>query len=378
MKEGIKTAFSCIMTEYQGCVMCALARQVTPHANYDALTILNSHAIATSRFKVFDEQLSFGHAGICYGCGLNLKILNGLPEHVPGKACIYTAITRIVCYEIFMNGRLSACIKDIDRGFLDTGDIKSFGKWLNGHPLGMLVNNLTNLVYNWSTLGLVEDGVQTATGVHSIERLNMQETARAPTTLQIRRAPSLVHIEPPRPQSVHTQAWHRQVRKPGMAETWLRFLSIIQTDSDGCAICAIANRRQQHGSDDSFNQKLRAHGYLDTNDVMQFERMTYLNQSEAKTICLNCTLPRTLARSWEPHQGRTCPNPRATRVLCYIVWKNRKISHYLQGIEYANFDVNNLESFCSWLTSKSEENSEVYNMTHFVVNVMASRIRYGE
>ncbi|KAK9341819.1 P-loop containing nucleoside triphosphate hydrolase protein [Lipomyces starkeyi] len=116
---------------------------VTRHANFDAPTILDNHGIALSTFTAFNEQLSFARAGICHGCGLNLRILNGLPEYVPGKACIYTAITRLVCYEIFMNGRLSVCIKDIDRGFLDTSDIKSFGKWLNIHPLGMLVNRVT-------------------------------------------------------------------------------------------------------------------------------------------------------------------------------------------------------------------------------------------
>ncbi|KAK9357360.1 hypothetical protein V1504DRAFT_398852 [Lipomyces starkeyi] len=166
LKQNIKTAFSCITTEYRGCVMCALARQVTRHANYDAPTILDNHGIALSTFNAFNEQLSFARAGICHGCGLNLRILNGLPEHVPGKACIYTVITRLVCYEIFMNGRLSVCIKDIDRGFLDTSDIKSFGKWLNVHPLGMLVNNLTKLVYNWTNLRLIEDGVQTPIAVH--------------------------------------------------------------------------------------------------------------------------------------------------------------------------------------------------------------------
>ncbi|KAK9483077.1 hypothetical protein V1527DRAFT_474251 [Lipomyces starkeyi] len=66
---------------------------------------------------------------------------------------------------------------------------------------------------------------------------------------------------PPRQHRVHTEECHREVAKAAIAETWLRFLSIIQTDLDGCAICAIAKRRQHHGSDDSFNQKLQPHGY---------------------------------------------------------------------------------------------------------------------
>ncbi|KAK9357805.1 hypothetical protein V1504DRAFT_463264 [Lipomyces starkeyi] len=159
MKDSIKTAFDCIMTEYGGCVMCTLARKTIRHQNCDISSILSDHYIPLPVFRALNAQLF-------PVCGFNLKILNGLPEHEPSKACTYAVITRLICCEIFMNGRISACIQDIDRGSLDTGDIQSFGKWLKIHPLGREVNNLTQVVYNWTTLGLFEDGIQDQTAVH--------------------------------------------------------------------------------------------------------------------------------------------------------------------------------------------------------------------
>ncbi|KAK9482204.1 hypothetical protein V1527DRAFT_415682, partial [Lipomyces starkeyi] len=79
--------------------------------------------------------------------------------------------------------------------------------------------------------------------------------------------------------------------KSTIAEKWLQCMNIIRTEFHGCSLCAVSKVQQPHGTDDSFNQTLKAHGYHDSN---QFERMTYFSQSQAKAICLNCSLPRIL------------------------------------------------------------------------------------
>ncbi|KAK9343443.1 hypothetical protein V1522DRAFT_394387 [Lipomyces starkeyi] len=82
--------------------------------------------------------------------------------------------------------------------------------------------------------------------------------------------------------------------KSTIAEKLLQFMNIIRTEFHGCSICAVSKVQQRHGTDDSFNQMLKAHGYHDTNQFMRFEMMTYFNQSQAKATCLNCSLPRRL------------------------------------------------------------------------------------
>ncbi|KAK9334321.1 hypothetical protein V1521DRAFT_391065 [Lipomyces starkeyi] len=383
MKESIKTAFSCVMTEYGGCVMCAVTRRTIHHSNYDAPTILNDHDFTITTFKVFNEQLYFGHDGVCHGCGLNLRILNGLPEHVPSRACVYTAISRLVCYELFMNGRLSACIKDIDRGFLDTGDIKSFAKWLNVHPLGMSVNNLTAIVYNWSTLGLVEDAIHSPMAVHG-DRGHVTDDVVAQTVMAIsQRQTAEPHIlQQGRPNGEVQRGpsqIHGGTQGENIAEAWLQFIMRIQNEFHGCPICAVSEVPQQHESSSSFNQVLRAHGYNDTNDFMHFEMKTRFKVEEARAICLSCSLPRRLVRRMKDHQGSGCFIPRVARALCYVAWKNGTVSHYIPSRYGSNIQANGEEWFCKWLTGVSVEHhgSGVYNMTEFVVNMMRSTIRYG-
>ncbi|KAK9311261.1 hypothetical protein V1524DRAFT_443065, partial [Lipomyces starkeyi] len=155
--------------------------------------------------------------------------------------------------------------------------------------------------------------------------------------------------------------------KSTIAEKWLQFMNIIRTEFHGCS---------RHGTDDSFYQMLKTNGYHDTNQFMQFERMTYFNQSQAKAICLNCSLPRRLTSSMPSHQGRVYPSPRVTRALCYVAWTHRVISSHVEGIDVSSLDPSNLQSFATWLTTASAENPGVFNMTHFVVNMMQSTRRY--
>lgn len=458
VRDTIQSAFSSIRTHYGGCPLCALDNQTTPHRSYDPETLLKDHRMTRSLFQDLIEELSAVIMGVCHGCGLNLKIVNGIVEHSPARTCIYSALTRLISYEIFISGRLPACIRGMDLGFLNTDDIKSFGNWLKVHPLGESVNNLTHLLYNWVTLGVLQSPAAITDIAHDPAQTQREimvdqgenETIRQPIIRQrdinfgrtdhpktrdlvnarsqvgLPASSSLVQgylgqrenkpvndkpaLEVSRreviealssvPREVSTQQHRssieglrvqgqRTVRVGGetprtegggvistIAEKWSQFTNIIRTEFHGCSVCAVSKVQMRHGTDDSFNQMLKAHGYHDVNQFMQFERMTYFNQSQAKAICLNCSLPRRLTASMPSHQGRVCPSPRVTRALCYVAWMHRVVSSHVGGIDVSSLDPSKLQSFATWLTTASAGNPGVFNMTHFAVNMMQSNMRY--
>ncbi|KAK9365374.1 hypothetical protein V1509DRAFT_612580 [Lipomyces kononenkoae] len=45
----------------------------------------------------------------------------------------------------------------MDPGSLDRRDIRSFSRWLTVQKLGMSVNNIAMLIYNWTQLEMVKD-----------------------------------------------------------------------------------------------------------------------------------------------------------------------------------------------------------------------------
>ncbi|KAK9233679.1 P-loop containing nucleoside triphosphate hydrolase protein, partial [Lipomyces kononenkoae] len=130
MSDNIEDAFGIIIREFRNCVLCAITLQHIHHSHYDALALLIDHGIQTTTYILFNAHLGFKRDGLCHGCGFNLRIVNRQSEHVPGTGCLYNSITRVLCYESFINGRLSASLTDMDPGSLDRRDIRTFSRWL--------------------------------------------------------------------------------------------------------------------------------------------------------------------------------------------------------------------------------------------------------
>ncbi|KAK9426887.1 hypothetical protein V1505DRAFT_318458 [Lipomyces doorenjongii] len=152
MKDKVEAVFSSVKVQYGGCVFCALDRQVTLHGSQVPQQLLTDHGINPSLFGTLDKQLSARIEGRCYGCGLNLRLLNGMDEHISRQGCVYSTLTRLVCYDIYVRGKMMACLARLDQSAFRANDISSFGKWLRMHPVGQSVNNLTRVVYNWMQL----------------------------------------------------------------------------------------------------------------------------------------------------------------------------------------------------------------------------------
>ncbi|KAK9310886.1 hypothetical protein V1524DRAFT_371986 [Lipomyces starkeyi] len=317
VKDTIRYTFDSIIAEHGGCALCVVNNSTTRHRSYDSETLTTDHRVTKSLFADLRMQLSRAITGTCHGCGLSLRIVNGISEHTPARLCIYSVLTELICYEIFVNGRLQACIRGMNPGFLDIDDISSFGKWLKVHPIGEQVNNMTMVMYNWVTLGFPADSL----GTNKVAKPTLGQSQNKLTDSTFR---VLEHLQGARvsTRTAVEGSSQRQVRvrvggetlmaddkrvKSTIAEKWLQFMNIIRTEFHGCSICAVSKVQQRHGTDDSFNQMLKAHGYHDVNQFMRFERMTYFNQAQAKAICLNCSLPRRLTSSMPSHQGRVCP-----------------------------------------------------------------------
>ncbi|KAK9357803.1 hypothetical protein V1504DRAFT_442607 [Lipomyces starkeyi] len=367
MKEKIMEVFAIIITEYgKG-----------HHRNYHWDILLEDHNVEQSVWAQLDRELTVSKNGACHGCGLSLLLVNSMSEHIPSRTCIYSMLVRLICYDIFMTGKISSYLTNMEPGFLDGKDIKSFGRWLRVCPLGQSVNNLTRMLYNWAALNqLVQKSSQTQRTGQVVGQSVMTDDRRVIHSHASLSQSELVEGSGQRQRTVRVggETLTTEDRRviPTIAEKWLGFINIIGTEFHGCSVCAVSKVQQRHGTDDSFNQMLKAHGYHDTNQFMQFERMTYFNQSQAKAICLNCSLPRRLTASMPSHQGRVCPSPRVTRALCYVAWTHGVISSHIEGIDVSNLDPSNLQSFATWLTTASADSSGVFNMTHFVVNMMQS------
>ncbi|KAK9481443.1 hypothetical protein V1527DRAFT_416762, partial [Lipomyces starkeyi] len=375
VKDTIRCAFNSIITEHRGCALCALNNSTTPHRRYDSETLITDHRVTKSLFADLRVQLSRAITGTCHGCGLTLRVANGISEHTLARSCIYNVLTEVICYEIFVNGRLQTCIRDMNPGFLDIDNISSFGKWLKVHPIGEQVNNMTMVIYNWVTLGLLADSLETNKGAKPAQfqadlgRGEMaSEVSRGQVVEAFGSAPRESRVLE-RLQGVQLSTRTAVDARPSsnirgnlptaviqdVAEAWMQFMTRIQNEFHGCPICAVSKVQRQHGSDSSFNQILRAHGYHDTNDFMRFEMKTRFKVEEAQAICLSCSLPRRLVRRMKDHQGSHCPIPRAARALCYVAWKNGTVSHYIPSHYGANVQANGEEWFCKWLTGMSAE-----------------------
>ncbi|KAK9482210.1 hypothetical protein V1527DRAFT_431798 [Lipomyces starkeyi] len=381
MKEKILEVFTIIITYYGNCALCAIQHVIGRHRNCDMDILLQDHNVEQSVWAPLNEELTVSKNGSCHGCGLSLLLANGISEHIPSRTCIYSVLVRLICYDIFMTRKISSCLANMEPGFLDTRDIKSFGRWLKVCPLGESVNNLTHMLYNWATLNqFVQKSSQTQRTEQADGQSVMTDGRPVIYSRAASRVSELAEGSSQRQRRVlvggeSLTTEHRGV-KPMIADKWVQFMNIIRTEFHGCSVCAVSKVQLRHGTDDSFNQTLKAHGYHDTNQYMQFERMTYFSQSQAKAICLNCSLPRRLTASMPSHQGRVYPSPRVTRALCYVAWTHRVISSHVEGTEVSSLDPSNLQSFATWLTTSSSQNPGVFNMTHFVVNMMESTMRY--
>ncbi|KAK9357361.1 hypothetical protein V1504DRAFT_494522 [Lipomyces starkeyi] len=370
IKEKIMEVFTIIITDYGKCALCAIEQAIDRHRNYHMDILLKDHNVEQSVWAQLDDELTVSKNGSCHGCGLSLLLVNSMSEHIPSRTCIYPMLVRLICYDIFMTGKISSCLTNMEPGFLDARDIKSFGRWLKVCPLGESVNNLTRVFSKSSQTQRTErdDGKSVMTDdrpvIYSRAASSHSELVQDSSQRQRR-------------VRVGGEALTSEDRgvKSTIAEKWLQLMNIIRTEFHGCSVCAMSKVQQRHGADDSFNQMLRAHGYHDVNQFMQFERMTYFNQSQAKAICLNCSLPRRLTSSMPSHQGCVCPSPRVTRALCYVAWTHRVISRHVEGIDVSSLDPSNMQSFATWLTTASAENPGVFNMTHFAVNMMQSTRR---
>ncbi|KAK9364334.1 hypothetical protein V1509DRAFT_126887 [Lipomyces kononenkoae] len=152
IRDNIQAAFGSIIRDYEGCVLCALGKNITFHRDVQPHQLLIDHGLDTIRLKDLDAQLSVRNDGQCYGCGLSLVVLNLIDQHQPSHTCMYKNLSRLACYDTFVSGRLSGSLSDIDSSSLRVHDMASFAKWLTLRPLGEKVNNLTRLIDGWSKL----------------------------------------------------------------------------------------------------------------------------------------------------------------------------------------------------------------------------------
>jgi hypothetical protein len=389
VRDTIQSVFSSIRTDYGGCPFCALDNLTTLHQSYDPETLLKDHRVTRSLFGDLIEELSAGIMGVCHGCGLNLKIANGIVEHSPGRTCIYSALTRLICYEIFISGRLPACIRGMDLGFLNTDDIKSFGNWLKVHPLGESVNNLTTLLYNWVTLGLLQspaginDSAQTQREAMVDQGEN--ETIRQPITQQRNtdlgrtdypKTRDLAHVRSqvglPGSSSLVQVSQHSGVTAGSVGKIWASWIRTIKEQFQGCPMCAISPQRLKHDQEDSFAERLRAHR-LDPKEFTAFEANSRFS---THGLCYHCSLPNKDTAGMPDHQSRQCPYPRITRALCYVVWKRGTKDGYFEGLDASRVNVGDRESFARWLTGHLEGQPEHQsNMTRFAVNIMKTEMK---
>ncbi|KAK9241550.1 hypothetical protein V1506DRAFT_550393, partial [Lipomyces tetrasporus] len=150
MMGKIMEVFGIIITEYGNCALCAIQQVRGYHRNPRIDILLKDHNVQQSVWAELDNELGISKNGSCHGCGLSLLMLNTIPEHIPSRTCIYYMLVRLICYDIFMTGKISSCLTNMEPGFLDTRDIKSFSRWLKLGPLGESVNNLTRILYNWT------------------------------------------------------------------------------------------------------------------------------------------------------------------------------------------------------------------------------------
>ncbi|KAK9482121.1 hypothetical protein V1527DRAFT_45068 [Lipomyces starkeyi] len=93
MKDRIEEVFSSVTIQYGGCVFCALDRQVTLHETQLPQQLLTDHGLNPALFGALDEQPSIPIEGRCYGCGMNLRLLNAVDEYITGQGCIYSNMT---------------------------------------------------------------------------------------------------------------------------------------------------------------------------------------------------------------------------------------------------------------------------------------------
>ncbi|KAK9241524.1 hypothetical protein V1506DRAFT_465904 [Lipomyces tetrasporus] len=387
MKDHIEEVFSWLQSEEPGCPLCAAEGQGSSRASHELNSfqdIAADHNLNDRQCTELGEELDVQLEGTCYGCGLSLQLLNGIEGHTIGRECSYRTMTRLICCDIIFNRKLATCLTGMDPTALQSGNMASCGRWLRQTALGETTNNLSRIVYNWIVLTGLEERIVYSNQTQRTVRVSAETSMAEDRGMVFGRAGSS-QSESAKGSSSQTQrtvrvgvetlmSADREVTST-IAEKWLKFMNIIRAEFHGCSICAVSNVPQQHGSDDSFNQMFKAHGYQDVNQFMQFERMTYFDRSLAKELCFNCSLPRRLISSMQGHQGRVCPSPRATRALCYVAWKQGAISSYVHGIDVSGLDLSKLPSFCTWLIRVSAENAEVFNMTHFVVNMMLSSIR---
>ncbi|KAK9371450.1 uncharacterized protein V1513DRAFT_455736 [Lipomyces chichibuensis] len=130
MKEKIMEVFTIIVTEYGKCALCATKLVREHHRNYDMDVLLKDHNVEQSVWAQLNDEFTVPKNGSCHGCGLSLLLVNSISEHIPSRTCIYSMLVRLICYDIFTTGKISNCLTNMEPGFLDGKDIKSFCRWL--------------------------------------------------------------------------------------------------------------------------------------------------------------------------------------------------------------------------------------------------------
>ncbi|KAK9334210.1 hypothetical protein V1521DRAFT_353329, partial [Lipomyces starkeyi] len=266
MKEKIMGVFTIIITDYGECALCAIEQAIDRHRNYHMDILLKDHNVEQSVWAQLDDEFTVSKNGSCHGCGLSLLVVNSMSEHIPSRTCIYSMLVRLICYDIFMTGKISSCLTNMEPGFLDARDIKSFGRWLKVCPLGESVNNLTRMLYNWAALNqLVQKSSQTQRTERDDGKSVMTDDRRVIYSRAASSHSELVEGSSQRQRRVRVGGEALTTEDGGVkstiAEKWLQFMNIIRTEFHGCSVCAMSKVQQRHGADDSFNQMLRAHGY---------------------------------------------------------------------------------------------------------------------